>query len=588
MNAAESIAMAQRQIESGEFAQALATLGAVLARDAREFRAHTLRGVALSMLGEHACAIEAGRVALELRPDDPRLRAYFGKLLIDAGRARDAIPDLEAQCAKHPGEELLWLRLCEAQLIAGFGADAARSAERGLAAHPRSLALLLQSAGAAMAMGHADRAIVHLRSAATKAPGNFDILSQLAGALNYVPGVAPAEVLRTHREYGRALAQRLGASGIPSAPLEVDPARPLRIGFVSNDLGGHSVVRFLEPILDHLDRAKFTIVCYATATNEDATTRRLKSKPITWRRVSAKNLEQLVQCVRGDAIDILFDLGGHTASHRLPLFHARAAPVQATYLAYPNTTGVAGIDFRIVDSRTDPVGSESLCTERLIRLDPCFVCYRADADRPAPRARAAGASPTFGSFNRLLKINEPLLRLWGRVLEASPASTLVLKSWDLASPQVIDDLRARWRAIGQDADRLRVLHAAPSTREHLALYHEIDVALDTFPYCGTTTTCEALSMGVPVVTRAGDVHASRVGASLLAAAGLPELVAASDDEYVRIAADLSRDRDRLARWRAELPARFAASPACDEPGFARAFERVLGEMWRSRATPRGS
>lgn len=581
----EAIVRAQGMIQSGQLGPAIELLSRVLAHDANEFRAHTLRSVALSLAGDHESAIESARQAVRLRPQDARLRAHLGKVLIDAGRAPEAVAGLTPLVTSHPHEELAWLRLGEALLLTGKTAQALRNATRALGHHPRSVELQVQRAGAELSMGDAPRAVAALRTAIERDPDNLSALSQLCASLNYLHDADPRDVREAHVNYAQALERALGPSPpAPPAPAG-DPARPLRLGLVSHDLGGHSVASFLEPLLTHLDRRAFTIICYASATNEDATTQRLKGLDVQWRRVTPLHLEPMSNLVRADAIDILFDLGGHTACHRLPLFHARVAPVQATYLAYPNTTGLSSIDFRIVDSLTDPPGSEEWNTERLIRLDPCFLCYRPSGERPALAPRPADAPIVFGSFNKLLKLSEPVLRLWGRILAQTPGSTLVVKSWDLTSDDARDHLLARWKKLRLDPARLRILRATPTQREHLALYQDIDLALDTFPYHGTTTTCEALSMGVPVVTLAGRVHASRVGVSLLSAVGLEDLVAHDEDQYVRLATDLARDRARLARLRGELPQRLASSPLCDGPGFAQRFGDVLRQMWQTRVGP---
>jgi predicted O-linked N-acetylglucosamine transferase (SPINDLY family) len=266
----------------------------------------------------------------------------------------------------------------------------------------------------------------------------------------------------------------------------------------------------------------------------------------------------------------------------------RPAPVQMTYIGYPNTTGLADADYRIVDSVTDPAGAEAFVTEKLLRLDPCFLCYLPPEGAPEPTTqRASESGVVFGSFNALFKIDDATLELWAQVLRAVPESTLLLKYFGLESAGVREDLLGRFRAAGVDGARIVLDGPGTSAREMMGAYARMDIALDTYPYHGTTTTCEALLMGVPVVTLQGRVCAARVGGSLLGAVGLSELVAEAPEEYVRIAARLAGDVGALARGRAALRERVLASPLCDIPGAAARLGHALRECWRAACASDG-
>jgi predicted O-linked N-acetylglucosamine transferase (SPINDLY family) len=242
------------------------------------------------------------------------------------------------------------------------------------------------------------------------------------------------------------------------------------------------------------------------------------------------------------------------------------------------------MDYRIVDSLTDPAPhADALCTERLIRIDPCFLCYRVptDAPDPGPPPSITAGHITFGSFNDLKKLSGATIEMWAAVLARVPNSRLVLKNFGLTHERTRADVIGRFASCGIDPSRVDPLPPVSATGDHLGLYQRIDIALDTFPYHGTTTTCEALAMGVPVVTHAGDRHASRVGVSLLTNVGLAECIAATPEEYVRIAGDLAAESARLAAWRSSLRARLIASPLCDAPTFAARFCDALRDMWRT-------
>jgi predicted O-linked N-acetylglucosamine transferase (SPINDLY family) len=282
-----------------------------------------------------------------------------------------------------------------------------------------------------------------------------------------------------------------------------------------------------------------------------------------------------------DRIDVLVDLAGHTANGRLGVFARRAAPVQMSWLGYPNTTALPTIDYRLTDAIVDPPGSESLMTERPIRIEGGFLAYRPPSDLPAIAAgpAARGLAPRFGCFNNGFKLTAPTFALWSKLLERVPESRLVLRASSLRDPDALAALGRDLAAAGIAADRVEFPAYAPTLAEGLAGYNEIDVALDPTPYNGTTTSCDALWMGVPVVALAGDRHAARVGASLLFHAGLAELIAETPDRYVAIAAGLATDPARLAGLRANLRPRLDASPLGDARRLAAAFERAFARAF---------
>jgi predicted O-linked N-acetylglucosamine transferase (SPINDLY family) len=383
----------------------------------------------------------------------------------------------------------------------------------------------------------------------------------------------------------RAEAENFGRSvavpqKVPGVARAARAGRRLRIGYVSGDFRLHSVAFFFAPVLENHDRVHYEITCYQCSPRSDAVTSNLRSHSDRWREAWRLNDDALETAIREDAIDILVDLSGHTAENRLPVFARRAAPVQATWLGYPGTTGVAAIDFRITDAVADPPGqSDAAHTERLYRLPRPMWSFR-----PDPRMPEVGPSPartrppTFGSFNYLPKLNDRVLELWARVLREVPASRLVVTR--VPGPDSARRLSSTFAGLGVDPGRLE-LHGLVG-RDRLAnILAEVDIALDPFPYAGTTTTCEVLWMGLPVVSLAGENTPARSGASLLSAVGLSDFVADSPDAYVTTARSLALDPDALERIRGTLRARFAASPLRDEAGLARELELAYETMWKS-------
>jgi predicted O-linked N-acetylglucosamine transferase (SPINDLY family) len=318
---------------------------------------------------------------------------------------------------------------------------------------------------------------------------------------------------------------------------------------------------------------------------EDQTRQRLRAMGDSYIDVVRLAPMQLDARIRAERIDVLLELGGHSAGNRLPGLLGKPAPVIVTAIGYPHTTGVPSVDYRVVDSLTDPPGAEAFATERLLRLDPCFLCYRPPTDAPdvaaPPSSTSSDAPIRFASFNALYKLSNEAIALWSRVLNAVPSSVFVLRGAPLDDPAVMSRIRSRFEACGVSGSRVRGVGSVPTTREHLARYEQIDVALDVIPYHGTTTTCEALWMGVPVVSLVGESHASRVGLSLLTNVGHPEWAVRTPDEFVRVASELASDRTRLATIRSGLREQVRRSPLCDEAAYAGRFYAALRECWRT-------
>ncbi|MFT3683538.1 MAG: hypothetical protein QM783_01220 [Phycisphaerales bacterium] len=372
------------------------------------------------------------------------------------------------------------------------------------------------------------------------------------------------------------------------------------MAFVCDNFAAHSVAHFLTAPLKHLDRAGFEVWGVSTNAIEDSTTAALSAMCDRFVRLPGVTPLDLAARLRAESVDIAVDLNGLTAGHRLAAFAARPAPLAATWLAYPSTTGLTSIDLRIVDSITDPPGSGAgegngaITTESLVRIDPCFVCFTPLYDEHAAAAAAAPVEPSmrdhvaFACFNNAAKITDRALGVWARVLERVPRSRLLIKGRGLASERARASLAARAQNAGLDPARVQVLPETATVAEHLEAYRRVDIQLDTFPYNGTTTTCESLLMGVPVVTLQGEGgkqegrHASRVGASLLTAAGLYEQVATNTDQYVAAAARLALESDALARTRLGLRDRLLASALCDAPAFAGRFGSALRTAWLKR------
>ncbi|MFP4087844.1 MAG: tetratricopeptide repeat protein, partial [Desulfobacteraceae bacterium] len=428
--------------------------------------------------------------------------------------------------------------------------------------------------------GRIDEALQSFDEAASLSPDNAAFCSNRLLAMYYNWRATPMDHLHAARKWWTQYESEV-AKG-PSFEIDPDPFRRLRIGFVSGDFRNHSVGFFLMPLFMCYDRQQLEIHCYAQVENPDETTDRFRRSASGWYSTMGRDAAAVAEQIRADRIDILIDLAGHTAHNRLDVFALRPAPVQITWLGYPGTTGSPEIDYRITDAVADPPGeSEAWHTERLLRLPNGFLCYEApeEASPVASPPMIRNGHVTFGSFNTLPKLNSQVIETWATLLRSVPTARLVVKCRQLGDADTCQRMRDQFASLGVPAHRIRLMPKVEGTKGHLAMYHEVDIGLDPFPYNGTTTTCEALWMGVPVVTLRGDRHSGRVGASILSGLGLKELIAEDQADYVERAALLASDREHLTHLCRTLRERMMASPLCDGWGFSRSFAGVLSKIW---------
>lgn len=418
-------------------------------------------------------------------------------------------------------------------------------------------------------------------------PELFQIRSNLLLSMNYNPLLYQQEIYEESLKWESCQPSIVTRFIHPKSQLSISPKK-IRIGYVSPDFRCHSVAYFLEPLLKNHDKNCFEIFCYSDVVRHDATTTRFRSYADVWQDTHEMNDDELAQCIYHDDVHILVDLTGHTANNRLRVFAAKPAPVQVSWLGYPNTTGLSTIDYRITDDIADPEGADCFYSEKLMRLASGFLCYLPPKDAPpvSERPHIRNRFITFGSFNSIPKISPELVAVWAAVLKRVKGSEILLKSKYLADPTIRSRCLGLFAEFGIRPERIKLLGAEPSMNEHLNRYAEMDIALDTFPYNGTTTTCEALWMGVPVVTLKGDRHSGRVGASILSHVGLNEFIAVSSDEYVNIAVRAAHNIDSLVLN--SVRERLLASPLCNGDLFARSFESALRDMWEMQANKPGA
>ncbi len=547
---------------AGEPATALALTDAAISAGGEGASLWFVRGATLRLLNRLEESAAAYERATGEAPGVPEAWNDLGLVREALGDLAGATAALEQAIAVQPDFAPAHANLGALYADAGQFAAAAEYCRKALASEPSNIGARINLAAAQIERGRHDEAADALAPIAADPAAADTGLYLLHYCSNH-----PAAIFRAHAGWGaRAPAPETLTYS------ETNGARQ-RIGYVSHDFRRHSVSYFFEPLLRHHDRARVEVFCYSTGGQPDAVTARLRAHADHWHDISGLSDDEACQLIRGHGLDVLIDLSGHTKGNRLGIFARRAAAVQITALGYPGTTGLTQIDGRFVDAITDPGGAEAFATERLLRL-PRLHCYQPEETAPAvaPLPAAAAGHITFGSFNKLGKVSDATVALWSAVLHAVPQSKLFIKSKALAEETTRQATAARFAAHDVAADRLMLVGWVPEDAGHLATYGRIDVALDTFPYSGTTTTCEALWMGVPVLTLAGATHASRVSASLLTSVGLTEWIAGTAEEFVVKAVTIAAELEGLAMLRSGLRAQIASSPLCDGPGYAAAVE----------------
>ncbi len=432
--------------------------------------------------------------------------------------------------------------------------------------------------------GDLKESIETFKRALAVSPDMISTHSNLLLAMLYSENVSPEDVTEEARKFGENIGRLVPEEARPA--IEKDENRKIRIGYLSPDFRDHPVPYFLEPLLKNHNRKNFEVYAYSTTLADNPVMDRLKKCVDVWR--DARNLDHkaIRKVIVEDKIDILIDTSGHTAYNNLKVFAQRAAPIQVTWLGYPATTGVKTMDYKITDAYVEPAGkSEHLNTEILWRLPHIFCCYQPHENSPDvidhPPFEDNGHI-TFGCFNNFVKVRDPVLSAWAKILEKVPNSKLLLEIEGIEEPRALQALEERLKRLGIDRDR--VILEPRKRSNQFVLYNKIDIALDPFPATGGTTSMDTLWMGVPFVTLAGGHFGSRMGVSILSNVGLPELIANNVEEYVSIVVGLAMDKKRLKGIRHDLRKKFASSPAMDQKSFARDMEEAYKNMWQKYCT----
>jgi predicted O-linked N-acetylglucosamine transferase (SPINDLY family) len=547
--------------------------------------AHYNLGIAYNSIGNFEQAEISFLNALQFNPHMYKAGIALGQVIMTQGRVDEAINLYTSLLSGASGKIHEVIQLANINLSLALNTqkrfiEAEEACKKVLEINPNSTEALnnlgqtLKEQGDLVAATEAHRKAVNIQPTFVKAHSNLLL------DLNYLADVDTEMVFNEHSRWGT---RHCPVSQIKQNWInDRDPGRCIRVGYVSPDFRAHSVILFIAGLIEAHNRGNVEVFCYSSVENPDAWTSRISETADHWRVVNAIDNIQLAALVKEDKIDILVDLAGHTAGNRLLAFASKPAPIQVTWLGYPNTTGVKAIDYRLTDRWADPPGrSDVLHMETLVRLPQGFLCFQPLHDSPAVNdlpMRDSGQI-TFGCFNNSAKINSDVVSLWAKLLIEVPGSRLLLKSKQLSELALRKRYLSEFEQEGVDPERIEIYGSIASTIDNLSLYHQVDLALDPFPYNGTTTTCEALWMGVPVIVLEGNSHAARVGVSILTNVGLPELIAQTSDNYVRIASELVRNPDYLVKLRLDMRERMQNSPLLDTDSFVKNIEAAYQKMW---------
>ena len=535
-------------LDTGRTAEAKLHLRAALELEPESQDVLERLGLALGLAGELDLAKQAATRALELDPRSVAARLCLGNVYAREERYDDAIREYRDGLAIEP--------------------------DNGFVHYNLGIALLNR--------GDTREALAQYRRTVEIFPDRPEEYGSILFLLNACAGVSNEEIAAEHRRWGERFADPLARS-TPHRN-SADPDRRLQIGYVSGDFFGHAASSFIEPVLAHHDRERFEVVCFVNAAESSQEVVKHAGR---WYRIAELPDEDAARFIEEQGIDILVDLSGHTRRNRLPAFARKPAPVQMSMLGYPNTTGMAAMDYRITDVHGDPPGrTEHLYRERLLRLPRSLWCYAPFESMPpvsAPPSASRGCV-TLASLNAAYKLNEGTLDAWIDILRAAPDARMLLATIPRGDAQ--SRLRAHFAARGIDAGRIDVVDRM-NVVDYWRLLEGVDLALDSFPCNGGSTTCESLWMGVPTLTLAGAAFRERAGLSLLTNVGLPEFITYSVDEYVAAATELARDPGRLAAVRIGLRERMRASPLTDAAGHTRELEALYRSAWKTWCEERG-
>jgi len=575
-----NLGCALRQLKM--FDEAIKSFKKAITIEPNDASAHFNLGVVLKVHGSISKAISSFQEAIRLKPDFAEAYNNLGNARKETGDSAGAIQSFGRAVEAKPDYVDAYVNMGSTFQVLGKSRQTILCCQKALEINPEFAEAYNNLGSAFCDLGNFKESQACYRKALELKPDYAEAHSNLLFSMNYDPDLTLEMMSEAAKEWWQQ-------QGIPIAnrfshPHRQDPQRKLKIGYVSPDFRQHSVSYFFLPLIAAHDANQVEVFCYSDEKHPDDITDRIRKLAHHWRPIAGMTDVAVARQIFEDRVDILVDLAGHTANNRLPVFARRPAPIQATWLGYPNTTGLPVIDYRITDAVADPEAeTDQYYSETLIRLPHGFLCYAPNTDTPGVASLPASESGTvtFGSFNNLAKLNPRVIAVWSRILDCVPNSRLLLKGKQLSDELTPKRLFALFSQNGICADRIQMMPTMRTVTEHLNLYRAVDIGLDPFPYNGTATTCEALWMGVPVICLGGDRHASRVGASILTRIGCEDLIANTEKDYIKKALELAGNLKRLAGLRTGMRLKMQHSSLGDAEGFGHTMEKIFRKMWQN-------
>ncbi len=568
--------LGQCQNELGKYQQAAYLFNQIVKHNPNQADAWLHLGLSQKHLGQSSQALESFGMAAKLRPNDDRVQHHLGLAMMDCGRMEDALKVVEGALSLKPDNPTIHNTL-------GIIFQSLDREDQGLRHNLEAVRLNGQFAEAwnnlgnlLGLMGQPSQAVSAFRKALELRPTAAHFHSNLLLYLHYDPAITPELTHEEHVQWAKA--------HLPKGPVPVeffnsrDPQRRLKIGLVSPDFREHTVVSFLSPFIDSLDRQSIEVFAYSLVNRPDEITRRFQQKVDHFREIANRTDATIAETIRNDQIDILVDFAGHTSGNRLSLFSHSCAPVTLSQFGYPNTTGVPGIEFRMTDAKADPVGmTDDLYTEKLVRLDDfAWVWQPPQSVQAMPPKQVDPNAIQFGSFNNMAKVNDRVLAVWARILAKTPGSKLKILTGK--SETTAARIAQAMESVNVDPARVE-RYSRMDKLAYFTAQASIDIALDPFPYNGGVTSLDALWMGTPVLAMAGRTYVSRQGLAINKTLGLEDWIARNEEEYIAKAVALARETELLVQLRGTLRDQLAHSPICDVKGYGKRWEKAVRALW---------
>jgi protein O-GlcNAc transferase len=566
-------------LELDKIEEATSSINQAIRLEPKSADAHFIFGTISEKIGDFSHAQEKYRSAITQAENYLPAYINLGKLLVASGESKEAIQLYNDAISNGLSSVELYNNLGNALASLGHLAEAEKNLQHSIDLNAKFEEAHFNLGNCLSKQGRGNEALEIIRQGLSINPNHFGGGSNFLMTLNYLPSTTEKELYDESRSWAHRFEFK---NQINESNLSSEPNRKIKIGYLSPDFRTHSVSYFFEPLLTSHDRDHFEIYCYANVVRPDTTTARLEKKSDYWRSIVSLTDQAVAELVIDDNIDILIDLAGHTAGNRLNVFTMNPAPIQVNWLGYPGTTGLSSMDYRLTDVSADPVGkSDDYHVEKLLRLNT-FLCYSPPPDAPDVAKLPFDETDhiTFGSFNNLAKLTPNMIEVWSQILKQIPHSLLHLKCKSFACDETKNKFMEHFSSQGIAKNRLTFLPETSSTKDHLAEYNRIDIGLDTFPYHGTTTTFEALWMGVPVVVLTGDRHASRVGTSILNSLDMENWTANDETQYINIAKEMANSTSDLRSQRSNLRKRMKNSILMNHTAFAENFENTIRQIWQ--------